>query len=133
MKKIEKMKEELKEINRLSNLFAKYEMTSDVKIEIDRILVLSSSEPNKVDEDEYENFLNVFFEIDDCLSEILMLTGDMMKRVNNMSINERDNFYKKMGINKIEDEDIGISDKRIQIIRKIKKIIDKYLQSITTP
>ena len=117
-----KNKETLREINKLAKEFSKYEMTEAVRAEMDEILNLS-------DDDNTTDIIDRFVQIQDNLSEIKMITGDLIRKVNEMSEEDRKTFYAQIGVTEIEKPDQGISQDRLSVIHKMFDMVSEVVET----
>ncbi len=123
----------LKEINKLGKEFSKFEMIPAVKEEMDEILELSSGKTirmilggkkvkDKNPKETYADLISNLLQIEDDIAEIDFLTSDMMRKIYDLSEEDKNEFFDAMGIDPIDKEDIGISEERKLLLSKMNSI-----------
>ncbi|MBD3310334.1 hypothetical protein GF351_03890 [Candidatus Woesearchaeota archaeon] len=95
-----------KMINTLAKEFSRYEMTENIKAEIDEIIKLSKK---RKDMDQ----------IFDDLQEIQMLTSDLVTKVNDLPLQQRKVWYYLMGVEEIDKADHGLSEERQSLLQQM--------------
>lgn len=123
----------LKEINKFGKEFSKFEMIPAVKEEMDEILELSSGKTirmvlggkkleKKNSKETYADLISNLLQIEDDIAEIEFLTSDMMRKIYDLSEEDKNEFFDTLGIDPIDKEDLGISDERKLLLSKMSSI-----------
>ena len=115
-------------IRKLAKEFSKFEMVESVKDEIDNIMEITDiSIYERKDKDAYAELMENFCKLESSLGEIDIITSELIKKVNEMPEENKEAFYDVMGIKKIEKEDQGISDQRLNLVFEMLALVDESL------
>lgn len=98
-----------------------------IKDELNKIKLISLSDLKK----SFNNLMEISCQIQDSLSEIRMVSGDLIKDINKLPEERKKALYYHFGIKEITPEYMGLSDKLNSLLKNslntIEKIISKYL------
>ena len=126
---VRRAKQDVKRVKALALDLNGYELTENVHKELDD----SSQKSDEVLEDCKGGDKNTFAQISencahiqDCVGEIILLTGDIIKRANDLPEVQRKSWYKFVGQQAIEKSDAGMSDELLAKVAEMQEIMDAF-------
>ncbi len=94
-------------------IYNKFELAEHIKDEIESIQeqLEKARKIKKYNKDSFNKLINLSCTIEDCLSEIEMVSGSLIKDLNQLPESRKKAIYLLLGIKEISPEYEGISDK----------------------
>lgn len=119
------------EIHRLATEFSKFELSKPVQTEIEEILKSSDKRGLwlGLPKEHYAELMDDASQIEDDLEEIEMITGDLIRQVNELPAESRKAWFTQMGIEDISEEFEGLGEDLQEVLKHMFYLVWDLLKT----